>query len=178
MTVRELISILSAYPVRVAVFLTVPPIGALVIRAVSGPNGGFRSPWRRFYSFLVFLACIPGMLAAVLTGYAVFFTRENLPDRDLLVYLLPILSMALTLILIGRFARLTTLPGFGRLSGLMTSLAAVFAILLILDRTRIWLFFGGSIWIFLLAVAALYLILRWSVRRMFGPPERSGGKRK
>jgi len=48
----------------------------------------------------VYLVCIPGLLASVLTSYSLFFRHADLLNVNLAVYFLPIISMIVTLILI------------------------------------------------------------------------------
>ena len=85
------------------------------------------------------------MFAGVLTAYALFFTKENLLDVSIVVYLLPIVSMVVTLVLIRKNVSFEDVPGFERLSGLMVMIACSFAIALVIQKTRIWIVFGGSI---------------------------------
>jgi hypothetical protein len=135
------------------------------------------SGWRYVDSVLVYLACIPGMLAAVLIAYALFFTGENLLDANLLVYLGPIVSMALTLLLVRRRRDFAELPGFDRLSGLMLVLALTFAIVLAIARSRIWIVFGGSIATLILLAGFVFALLRWAAQRAFRRPGESLGPR-
>jgi hypothetical protein len=65
-------------------------------------------------------------------------------------------------------------PGFRRLTGLMTMIAVTFAIALVLRSLRVWLFFSASlVWFFVLA-AALFVLLKWGGRALFGR-RRPGG---
>jgi len=82
------------------------------------------------------------MFAGVLTAYALFFTKENLLDVSIVVYLLPIISMVVTLVLIRKNVSFEDVPGFERLSGLMVMIACSFAIALVIQKTRIWIIFG------------------------------------
>jgi len=53
------------------------------------PGEGAGAPYKYAYSVLVYLSCLPGVFAGVLTAYALFFTKENLLDVSLLVNILP-----------------------------------------------------------------------------------------
>ncbi|MCB0346219.1 MAG: hypothetical protein KDD66_13965, partial [Bdellovibrionales bacterium] len=119
------------------------------------------------HSLLVYAACIPGILAAVLTAYSLFFLRANLLEANLLVYFLPIASMIATLCFLAKSMSFDAIPGFDRLSGLMTVIAVTFILVLALERTRIWLFFGGSIAKLAALVAGLFLLLRWGTNALF-----------
>ena len=56
-----------------------------------------------------------GLFAAVITAYGLFFTRTNLLEVNLLVYALPIVSMAFTLLAVRRNVEFESIPGFDRL---------------------------------------------------------------
>jgi hypothetical protein len=166
MTLRELIALVGEQPLLlVAWFVAVPLVAWLMGRLHAHGQGG-RSPWRYLYAVLVYLACVPGMLSAVLTAYALFFTRENLLDLDALVFLLPIASMAITLALIGSAVRFEQVPGFDRLSGLMLTLAVSFGIALALSRTRIWVVFGAPLVSLLTIGLAVFGLLRLGTHLM------------
>src|SRR5437868_10204781 len=103
------------------------------------PNNGGNPPWKYYYSVLVYLTCVPGMFAGVLSAYALFFTRENLLDVSFSVYILPIISMIVTLVLIRKSVSFEAVPGFERLSALMIMIGCSFAIALAIQKTRIWI---------------------------------------
>jgi hypothetical protein len=104
----------------------------------------------------------------VLTGYALLFTGENLLDVNLLVYLLPIVSMGATLGVMSRSVRFADVPGFDRLSGLMLLLGLTFAILLVLRRSFFGVFFIGSLPALLVIGVGTFALLMWSGRRLLG----------
>jgi hypothetical protein len=160
MTLRELIALVGGHPAPLVVGFTALPLLTWLLGRLHGRGQGEGPPWRYLYSALVYLACIPGMLSAVLTAYALFFTRENLLDLNVLVFLLPIVSMVATLALIGSAVRFEQIPGFDRLSGLMLTLAVSFGVALALHRTRIWLVFGAPLAALLVIGLAVFVLLR------------------
>ncbi|MFH0821821.1 MAG: hypothetical protein V2B18_03660 [Pseudomonadota bacterium] len=168
MTVRELTELAGSQSSAIALlFASLPLIGALVGR-LHGKGRGGGSPWRYLYSWIVYSACVPGMLSAVLTGYVLFFTRQNLLDVDPVIYFLPIISMTVTLILVSRSVSFEEIPGFDRLSGLMVVLAITFVSALALHKTRIWLVFSDSAATLAAMVVGLFLLLKWGTNRLFG----------
>jgi hypothetical protein len=175
MTLRELLTLLGGDKRLLAVVCGGPPLLALVAGFLHGRDRGSATPWKYFYSTLVFAACIPGLVATVVTTYALVFAHENLLDLDVFVYVMPIVSMIATLILVGIRADFEALPGFGRLSGLMTMLGLTFVIVLFVSKTRVFLFFGGSIWILVGFASFIYALLKWGTYMAFRPrgaPER------
>jgi len=61
-------------------------------------------------------------------------------------------------------------PGFDRLSGLMVMIGCSFAIALVIQKTRIFIFFGGSIErLFGLAIG-VFALLKWGMYMLFRSP--------
>ena len=167
MSTRELIQSAGAHPWVLASLFLFTPLAAWVCGHLHRPGKGGDSPWKYIYSAVVYLACLPGILAGVLTVYALFFTGENLLDVNVLVYILPIVSMVITLVLIRRRVSFEVIPGFDRLSGLMVMMACSFGIALAIQKTRIFLFFGGSIDRLLLLGLGIFGLLKWGAHMVF-----------
>jgi hypothetical protein len=107
------------------------------------------------------------MFAGVVTAYMLFFSRENLLDANLLVTLVPVLSMAATLVLVRKSVPFDQVPGFDRLSGLMAMVGCSFAIALAVQKTNIFLFFGGSIQTLFALAAGVFALLKWGAYTLF-----------
>lgn len=167
MTIRELFDYAGNHSLALLVLLLIPPLLVWGMSLCHPRESGTTSPWKYAYSGLVYVTCVPGMFAAVVTGYALFFTRENLLDVNFLAYLLPIASMAATLVLIERRVGFAGLPGLGRLWGLMVLLGISFALALAIQKTAIWLFFGGSILMLLALAAFAFALLKWASYMLF-----------
>lgn len=167
MTTREFIQAVDRHPlILVAVFVVVPLL-AWACGRLHGKGRGGTAPWKYIYSVLVYAACVPGLFAAVLTAYALFFTRENLLDASLLVYFLPIVSMVVALVGIRKRVSFDEVPGFDRLSGLMVTIGLSFAIALAIDKTRIWIWFGGSIETLAVVAVGIFGLLKWGAHTLF-----------
>lgn len=164
MTLRELIGAVGEHPLILVALFALAPVAAWVVGRLHVRGRGAMKPWKYLYSALVYLACVPGMLAAVLTAYTLFFTRESLLDVDALVFFLPIISMVVTLVVISGSVHFEQVPGFDRLSGLMITLAISFGIGLAISKTRIWLFFGAPMWTLLVVALVVFVGLRSSTR--------------
>ena len=168
MTLRELFAAVDAARVPLLIGLGAVVALTALLGVLHGRDQGGRPPWRYLYAFLVYTACGPGIFAAVAVIYALLFTGENLLDLNAAAYVAPIVSMVLTLGLMRRNVSFDEVPGFRRLAGLMTMIAVTFAIALALRSMRIWLFFSASlVWFFVLA-AALFVLLKWGGRLLFG----------
>jgi hypothetical protein len=166
-TIRELILVADQHSIALAAVFAGLPVAAWLCRLMHGPKRGGSAPWKYLYSLLVYLACVPGVFAGVLTAYTLWFTRENLLDVSFIVYVVPILSMVVTLALIGRSVEFDQVPGFDRLWGLMVMIGCSFGIALFIQKTSIWVVFGGSIgWLFLLALV-VFVLLKWGAHMLF-----------
>ena len=167
MSTREFIGMAGQHwGVILGMFLA-PPLAAWLCGVAHGRGGGGNSPWKYGYSVLVFLTCVPGTFAAVITAYTLFFTRENLLDVNPLVYFLPLVSLVATLVLIRKNVSFDLVPGFDRLEGLMVMIACSFAFALAIQKTKIWIVFGGSIGGLFLLAAGVFALLKWGVYMLF-----------
>ena len=160
LSVRELLAKIGSEPAIVCGLLIAVPILCWLVGF--GHQRGVKSPRHYAYAILVYLACVPGMGTAVVTGYSLLFSGENLLDKNVFVYYLPILTMTASLVLIGKKADFDKIPGFDRLRGLMIVIALTFVILLVLIKTRIWGVFGGSIYFLIAAGIFVFGLLKWA----------------
>jgi hypothetical protein len=167
MTIEDLINILGSYPKPLLLFFFLLPLLTYLYGKLYQPGKGIYPPRNYIYSIFIYLTCIPGIFAAVITIYSLLFTNQNLLQVNTLVYFIPIISMILTLIAIRQNVKLDQIPGFFRLRGLMVLLTATFILALILVRMRLWLFFGGSMIAFLIMLIILFFLLRWGSKTLF-----------
>lgn len=172
MTVEELIADVTALPwTWIAGALALPPVLTAVLGLLHGKGRGETGAWRIVYATVIYAVCLPGIFAAVLTAYSLFFLQTNLLEVNLLVYVAPIVSMIATLAIAGRNVDFDAVPGFDRLSGLMVVLAIVFVLVLAIQKTRIWVVFGGSIVTMFLLVGVLVAGLQWGWKALTGRRE-------
>ena len=167
MTLRDLIQAAGSHPAPVVTALVAVPALTWLAGICHRQGEGRNAPWNYAYSVLVYLACIPGTFAAVLTAYAMFFRNENLLDANLLIYFLPIFSMVATLVVIRKRVSFDDVPGFNRLSGLMVLMACSFGIALALHKTRIFIGFFGSVEMLFAMAAGIFALLKWGGYMLF-----------
>jgi len=103
----------------------------------------------------------------MVTAYSLFFSRENLLDVSLLVYFVPIISMIVTLVVIRKHVSFDDVPGFDRLSGLMIMIGCTFAVVMAIDKTRIFIWFGGSIEKLFMLAAGVFGLIKWGAYMLF-----------
>ncbi|OWY22928.1 hypothetical protein C7N43_23050 [Sphingobacteriales bacterium UPWRP_1] len=172
MTLQEFFDILAANPAPVLIYFILLPVAAAIAGSLTTREEARQNPWKYFYSALVYMSSVPGIMALVLCVYTLFFERQrSLLEVNALVYFLPIIVMIATLLLINRKADMRHIPGFRRLSGLLMMLAVTFIAILIIQQTRIWVVFHGSVvylfGLFIVLFVAFYL--GWN--KLFSPSD-------
>jgi len=171
MTTRELLTTLDQYWWIVGSAFVLLPLLAVVLGLAHGRGKGGAAPWKYLYGVLVYTACVPGLFAAVVTGYTIFFIHENLLDVNPVVYFGPIAAMVVTLLIINKQVRFIDIPGFDRLAGLMVMIACSFALMLAVERTHLWLLFHGSIWVLFALAAGIFALIKWGAYMLFRRPD-------
>ncbi len=167
MTINDLIKLASGHLLALVIFFVAPPVIAWLCGVIHGRGNGGNAPWKYVYSVLVYLVCIPGLLASVLTGYQLFFQRGDLLNVNIAVYFLPIISMIVTLIFIHKTVNFENVPGFDRISGLMVMIGCSFVVALAIDKTRLWVMFHGSIAMLFALAAGVFALLKWGTYMLF-----------
>ena len=150
----------------VLAFIGVPLIIFLYSKVIARKNGEIK-PHKYVYSAFVYLTCIPGVFACVLTGYSMFFIRQNMLDANLLVYLLPIASMFLSLEILRKNVNLDKIPGFGRIKGLMVMLALAFLAGFFLIKLHFLVFFHSSVVMLFVFAFLAFLLFKWASVKLF-----------
>ena len=171
MTLQELFNIIAEHPQFVLFYFAIVPLAALILGSVSGGEGHL-SPWKYVYAVLIYLASIPGIFSVTLDVYLFLFEKQPIMETDIYTQIFPIISMVATLLIIRRNVDLDWIPGFDKLSGLITMITAAMLIMWFVDKTRIVIFsylrFEYVLVIFLL----LFLIIRFGWSRFIGKGKR------
>lgn len=167
MTIENLINLANGHLLALVLFFLAPPVIAWICGALHGSGNGGNAPWKYIYSVLVYLVCIPGLLASVLTAYQLFFQHADLLKVNIAVYFLPIISMIVTLIFIHKTVNFENVPGFDRISGLMVMIGCSFVFALAIDKTRLWVMFHGSIAMLFALAAGVFALLKWGTYMLF-----------
>lgn len=165
MTINEAVTNLSAYPEIVLIYFGATVISPLLLNLI------YKQEKRQkfielLYSIIIYAVAVPGILSASLLLYVMFLLKANILSLDALVYFVPTVSMAAVFFIISRKARFSDLPGFGRLSGLMLMLLAVYAVIFILYQLRFHIVFFGSFSHLLMLGAGLFVLFKIGMTRM------------
>lgn len=166
MTLREFFDLLAENHVYVIFYFFIIPFAAW-LAGLLGKNEGHISPWKYLYSALIYLVCVPGIFAVTLDIYLFLFEKRSIFDTDIYTQILPIVSMIATLMIIRRNVDFDAIPGFEKLSGLMTMISATLIIMWFVDRTHIVVFSYLRFEVVVLIFIGLLLVIRFGWSRFF-----------
>ena len=165
MTLQQFFDMIQANPnFSLYFFLGIPAI-ALVLGWVTEPDSS-QSPWNYLFAVLVYAICIPGIFAVTLNIYFFFWERRSVMNAELLLQVLPILSMILTLFIIKRNVNLDFVPGFDKLSGFMMIIGILLTMMWILDRTHFFVFASMPFSTVLIILIGGILVIRYSLKKI------------
>lgn len=165
MTLRDFFEYLGSNPLVVLFYFLAIPFTAFLVGFV-GKGQGHLSPWKQLYSMLIYLVCVPGVLATALSVYFFLFERGSIMNANVLVQILPVISMIFTLSIIRSNVDFEYIPGFDKISSLITMICAVFILMYLLDRTHLIAWVNIPVQYFLLILVGLLFAFRWGMKRL------------
>ncbi len=145
----------------VAYFFMIPLTAA--VAGFMGKGEGHLSPWKYLYSTLIYLVCIPGIFAITLF----IFGNRGIFQTDVYTQILPLLSMIITLLLISKNVKLDSIPGFGRMSGLVMMIASILFLMWIAEKTRIIVFTYLPFQYVILIFVGMLIVFRFGFSQLF-----------
>jgi hypothetical protein len=164
MTLGQFFEMCSTQKEVVLLYFVVLPLTAALARWL-GSGEGHLTPWKYLYTFLVYGACIPGIFSITLSIYKFLFERGSIMDANIYTQILPIISMFLTLGLIKSNVKLDHVPGFGKISSLMSMIAIILIVMWILEKTNIWVFTYMPFFQFLLLLIVIFIAIRYLFKK-------------
>lgn len=159
MTLKQFFDFISLHPAVLLFYAVAVPLSALLTGLFSRGEGHL-SPWKYLYSFLIFFVCVPGIFAVTLNIYLFLFERQSIWDANLYTQVLPVLVMLLTLTIIKKAVNLDTIPGFGKLTGLILMISSILVIMWFLDKTHIYVFSYMPFFQVVLLIVFLLVVIR------------------
>lgn len=167
MTLGDFFTLCGENPaVMLGFFLLIPLMALLALLFSNGE--GHLSPWKYLFSVLIYLVCIPGIFAVTLSVYLFLFERRSIMETNVYTQILPILSMVITLILIRKQVDLNLVPGFGKISGLITILTVLIILMWIIDKTHIYSITFMPFYVVVLILVVGYMLIRMGFRKLVG----------
>lgn len=166
MTLQDFFQKIADNPSYIVFYFVIIPLTALLAGWL-GKGEGHLSPWKYLYSTLIYLVTVPGIFAVTLSVYFFLFERRSIMQTDMLVQVLPVVSMIATLLLIRRNVRLDQIPGFDKLSGLIMMISATLVIMWVVDRTHFVVFSHMPFQYAILILIGLLIVIRFGWKRLF-----------
>lgn len=166
MAIQDLIDLLSSQHMVLLVLFCAIPLAAFLGGLIQGDGSCKQSKIKYFYAVLIYISCIPGMFSAVLTGYSVFFLKTDFLKLNLLVYLLPLVSMVATLMIIKKKNSFDDIPGFQRIWGLMLMLGISFVAAFLVYRTIVIIGFIGRLMSLLVVALGVFLLVKFAANKI------------
>ena len=147
-------------------FLLIPLIALLALFFSKGQ--GHLSTWKYLYTLLIYLVCLPGIFAVTLSVYLFLFERRSIMDTNLYTQVLPIFSMIATIILIRKQTDLDLVPGFDKLSGLITVISVLMILMWIIEKTHIYSITFIPFYVVVLILVIGFLVIRAGFKKLAG----------
>ncbi len=165
MTLGEFFQWTAMHPALLLIYFVGAPLIALLAGVFSGGEGHL-SPWKYLYSTLIYLVSLPGIFAVTLSIYFFLFERRSILDMNLFTQVLPVLSMAATVLIIRRQVNLDLVPGFDKISGLILILATLICLMWFIDKTQIYSITFMPFYAVILILLAAFFVVRMGLRRL------------
>ena len=165
MTLGEFFEHCGQNPALLLGFFALLPLTALFTLLISRGKG-LDGSGVYVYSVLIYLVTIPGIFAVTLSVYFFLFERRSILDTNIYTQILPVVSMLATFILLRKQVDFDRIPGFDRLSGLITILAVLMMLMWVLDKTHILSITIIPFYFVILILVVGFLVVRMALRQL------------
>ena len=136
MTLSQLFTFIAENPWPLSLYFILMPALAWIIGQISNGSRDVKF-WSYVYAVLIYAICIPGIFAVSLNIYLFLFERQSIWQANIILQFLPVISMALTLMLIKSRIPFSLIPGFGKISGFLTLIFALIGMMWFVDRIHL-----------------------------------------
>ncbi|MFT7121840.1 MAG: hypothetical protein ACJAZ9_002028 [Neolewinella sp.] len=165
MTLNDLFQYALDNPMNVVFYFGIIPFAALLAGWMEREEGHL-PPWNYLYSTLVYLVAVPAIIAVSFSVYKWMYERDSIMNANLMLQVLPIISMFLTFFIVKKQVRIESLPGLDRLGGLVMITSGVMVIMWFMDKVHIIAFTYISIQQLLLIFLVLLVVVRYGWTRI------------
>ncbi|WAC14375.1 hypothetical protein [Dyadobacter pollutisoli] len=166
MTLSQLFQSISENPWPITIYFLALPVIAWVVGQVANGSRDVKF-WSYIYAILVYAVCIPGVFAVTLNIYLFLFERQSIWQADIVLQFLPVISMAITLMLIKSKIPFTVIPGFGKISGFLTLIAALIGVMWFFDRIHLVAFTYVPFSVILIGFVLTLIAIRFAWSKLF-----------
>lgn len=162
MTLQDVFDHITATPEYMLVYIISFPVLALTMSLFSYEKR-HESPVNYFYTVLIYGTAVPGLFILTLNAYVFLFEKQSIMNMNVLIHILPLITMILTFVIIKGQVNLRLIPGFDRLWGLFLMLLTLLIILWVIDRTsfRVFSYLPFSLAIIIFIGLVIVMRLGW-----------------
>jgi hypothetical protein len=166
MTLRDLFQLATDHPnYLLYYFLGIPALCFLLLLIFRNPNNALKVNW--IFTTICFLTVIPGIFSLTYNIYTFLFERQSILKMNMLIQVLPILSMVASLYLIKRILPFDYIPGFEKLTSISALIFGLMAIMWIVDKTHIFAFAYIPFSYIIIGLVAIILAIKFLLPRLF-----------
>jgi hypothetical protein len=166
MTLQQFFASINANPWPSVVYFLILPFTAWVVGMAADGSRDVKF-WGIIYAILVYAVCIPGIFAVTLNIYLFLFERQSIWQASIVLQYLPIVSMAITLMLIKSKIPFSMIPGFGKIAGFLTLIAALIGVMWFFDRIHLVAFTYVPFSAILIGFVLTLLAIRFAWSKLF-----------
>ena len=164
MTLQDLINWFSVNQSAILIYFGSLIVLSFILKLLVRP--GNIKTLKYIFSLLVYGATVPGILASMLVAYSFFILKTSLLRVSFVTYFAPIIAMILVLLIISSKVKMRVIPGFNRLSSLMTIISITFLIMFVLSKMHFGLFFIGGFSQLVILFIVLFVILKVAFNKL------------
>ena len=166
MTLRDIFQAVADNPSFLLFYLLLIPMLTFLVGIWLNDNQqAYQIRW--FYTVMAYLAAVPGIFALTLNIYLFLFERQSIWSMNLVTQVLPIVSMFFTLFFIKQKLPFEYVPGFEKLTGFLTIMAAAMGIMWFIDRMHIVAITFIPFQYIAIGFLILLLLIRFGWKKMF-----------
>lgn len=166
MTLRDLFDQVSSNYWPLAMYFILLPVIAWLVGQIAHGSRDVQF-WGIVYAILVYAVCIPGIFALTLNIYLFLFERQSIWQANMIIQFLPVISLALTLMIIKQKIPFSQIPGFGKLSGFLTLITALIGVMWFLDRIHLVAFIYVPFVYIVVGFVGTLLLIRFAWSKLF-----------
>jgi len=166
MTLSQLFTFIAENPWPLSLYFILMPALAWIIGQISNGSRDVKF-WSYVYAVLIYAICIPGIFAVSLNIYLFLFERQSIWQANIILQFLPVISMALTLMLIKSRIPFSLIPGFGKISGFLTLIFALIGMMWFVDRIHLVAFTYVPFSVILIGFILTLLAIRFAWSKLF-----------
>ncbi|CAG4998114.1 hypothetical protein DYBT9275_01930 [Dyadobacter sp. CECT 9275] len=166
MTLSQLFLSISENPWPLVLYFVAIPLAAWLVGIVATGSRDVRF-WSYIYAVLIYAISLPGVFAVTLNVYLFLFERQSIWQANIILQFLPVVSMAITLMLIKSKIPFSLIPGFGKISGFLTLITALIGIMWLLDRIHLVSFTYVPFSAILIGFVLTLLAIRFAWSKLF-----------